>query len=257
MPRRSAIGIMLVAIAAAGCAAPVDRDVLYQTSTINALAEGLYDGNLPLAELLRHGDFGIGTFDALDGEMVVMDGRAYQVRADGKVYAPDPDITTPFASVTFFEPETALTLDGPFDLEELERVLDRTAPAKNIPIAIRITGTFQHVKTRSVPKQTKPYPRLVEVAKQQPTFDLKDVRGTIVGFRLPEYLQGINVPGYHLHFLAADRSGGGHVLEATLDKVRVEIDETPALYLVLPQEETFGKADLGKDRADEIRRVEK
>jgi len=254
--RWQTLALVLGALALAGCAGAADRDVLYQTSTINALLEGLYDGETTLAALARHGDFGIGTFDALDGEMVVLDGRVYQVRADGSVARPGPEATTPLATVTFFDADRTVDFDGPFDLGDLAALIDRSAPGRNVPLAIRVTGAFRYVKTRSVPRQTRPYPKLAEVAKRQPTFEFRDVRGTIVGFRCPEYAKGLNVPGYHLHFLTADRTGGGHVLEIEATAGRIEIDFTRALHVALPAGEAFGEASLGGDRAAELRGVE-
>jgi acetolactate decarboxylase len=249
--------LWLAALVLAGCAAPADREVLVQTSTINALLEGLYDGETTLAWLGRRGDFGIGTFDALDGEMVLAGGVFYQVRADGKVYRPGPQTTTPFAAVTFFDADLTLTLDGPANLDDLEALIDRHAPAVNVPLAVRITGTWRRVRTRSVPRQTPPYPPLAEVAKTQPTFDFADVRGEVVGFRLPAYLAGLNVPGYHLHFLTEDRTGGGHVLELEASAVRIELDATPALFVDLPRGRAFGAADISRDRSRELHQVEK
>ena len=122
---------------------------------------------------------------------------------------------------------------------------------------VTITGKFSYVKTRSVPAQTKPYPRLVEVAKKQPTFEFRDVQGVLVGFRLPDYFEGINLTGYHLHFLTADRTGGGHLLGLTTKKIVVELDLTPEVRLSLPKTEAFAAASLGTDRTAEIHRVEK
>jgi len=250
-----ALGLAVLAVV--GCAVSTERDVLYQTSTISALLAGLYDGEVTLDELVKHGDLGIGTFDALDGEMVVLDGQVYQVRGDGKVYRPPPETKTPFAAVTCFDADRVLTADGAVAFDDLKVLVDRAAPAKNVPVAIRITGAFARVKTRSVPRQSRPYRRLVEVTENQPTFEFKDVSGVMVGFRCPQYVGGINVPGYHLHFLTADRTGGGHVLELTVETVRIEIDETPALHVALPTGEAFGAARVAGDMAKELRQAER
>ncbi|MCX5682506.1 MAG: acetolactate decarboxylase [Planctomycetota bacterium] len=260
--------VLALAAIVAGCAPQADREVVFQRSVIGALVEGLYDGDMTLGELARHGDFGIGTVDALDGELILLDGRFYQVRSDGKVYRPGPEMKTPFASVTFFDVDRTLTVDRAMSLAQLENLAEQgggdasavakaPAPSINIPMAVRITGTFKYVKTRSVPRQAKPYPRLVDVAARQPTFEFRNVRGVMVGFRLPDYASGINVPGWHMHFLSEDRTGGGHVLEAEIEKVLVEMDDTPALWVSLPQGTEFGKTDLAKDKAEEVRRIEK
>ncbi len=78
---------------------------------------------------------------------------------------------TPFACVTFFDPDRVLPLPEGMDFEGLTRYLDQAVPTVNLPYAIKIRGTFSYVKTRSVPAQTRPYSRLVEVVKNQPTFD--------------------------------------------------------------------------------------
>lgn len=254
---RLSIVTAVMALALAGCAGQAERNVLWQTATVSALLEGVYDGEVTVAELLEHGDLGLGTFDALDGEMVVVDGTVYQVAGDGKVHRPPPETRTPFAAVTFFDADRVLTADGAIEFDDLKVLIDRAAPAKNVPLAIRITGTFTHVKTRSVPKQAKPYPRLVEVTKNQPTFEFAGTRGVMVGFRCPPYVEGINVPGYHLHFLTRDRTGGGHVLELTVEQVRIEIDETPALHVALPTGEAFGTAAITGKTAAELERAER
>jgi len=256
MRSRTLWGLLLLAVLVSGCAAQAERDVLYQASTINALLEGVYDGTITLGELQKHGDFGIGTFDGLDGEMILLDGCFYQVRGDGKVYRPGPGATTPLATVAFFVADHALAADGPFDLSDLESLLDRTTPERNVPVAIRITGTFKRVKTRSVPKQEKPYPRLIDVTAKQPTFEFHDVKGTLVGFRFPAYMKGIGVPGYHLHFLTADRSGGGHVLEIETEAMRIEMDVKREVFIALPRTEMFNRADLSKDKEAEVRKAE-
>lgn len=261
--RQSLIAIVAAGLLAAGCSTPAaDRDVLFQTATISALLEGLYDGNMTLADLAKRGDLGIGTFDGLDGELILLGGEFYRVRADGRVYRPDPaETTTPFASVTFFDADLAATVAGPLDLAHLEALMDKTladaGAGRNVPVAARITGTFTYMKTRSVPKQAKPYPRLVDVTAKQPTFEFRNVKGTIVGFRFPDFAQGVNVPGWHLHFLNADETGGGHILELETAKVRVEMDRTPTLTIFVPQGGAFAGADLSKNKPDELRRAEK
>jgi len=240
----------------AGCASEADRDTLYQTSTVSALQEGVYDGEVTLAEVVARGDVGLGTFNALDGEMVVLDGTVYQVRADGKAYRPPADTCTPFAAVTHFEVDRRGEADGGVGYDDLKVAIDRIAGIRNVPVAVRIDGRFRYVKTRSVPRQTKPYPRLVEVAKRQPTFEFHDVEGTLVGFRLPPFVEGLNVPGYHLHFLTEDRSAGGHVLEVTAEAVRIAVDVTPRLHVALPTGGAFTETDLGRDTAGELERIE-
>jgi acetolactate decarboxylase len=232
------------------------RDAIYQTSTLNALMEGVYDGTMTFGELRENGDFGIGTFNGLEGEMVELDGKFYQIKSDGKVYPVSPRTTTPFADVKYFTPDCRAELAGIGNMAELQKAIDKNISSKNIFYAFRITGTFTLVKARSIPKQSKPYPGLAAAAKQQVVFTFRNVRGTVIGYRMPGYVQGINMPGYHFHFLTEDRQGGGHVLECGLEKARLEIDECYELRLSLPKQGSFSNADLTKDRRRDLEKVE-
>lgn len=252
------ITIIILALAVAGCAENgPDREILYQVSTINALTEGAYDGQLAFDGLKKQGDFGIGTFDGLDGEMVELDGVIYQVKADGIAYPVTDEAKTPFACVTFFEPDSTRKIDQINGYEQVKNVLDSMIANKNLFYAVKITGDFNYVKTRSVPKQQKPYPPLVEVTNIQPTFEFNDIKGVLVGFYCPALVQGINVPGYHLHFLSSDKKRGGHLLECEVQNAVVEIDTTPTFSMLLPTDEEFGKIDLAADKSEEIEKAEK
>ena len=207
---------------------------LFQTSTIDTLLEGNYDGDVTFAELEDRGDFGLGTLDALDGEMIALDGSFYQVKADGRAYTVDGRARTPFAVVTVFEPGLSHTLDTLIDFPGLCVCVDQLLGETTTCCAVRVDGHFEYVKTRSVPRQRKPYPPLVEVVKGQPTFELRDVSGSLVGFRFPDYAQGLNVTGYHFHFITTDRSAGGHVLGCRLTHGELRVDHEADLRLELP-----------------------
>jgi acetolactate decarboxylase len=250
----NAFGLVAAALLV-GCAAA--RPEITQVNTIDSLLAGVYDGAMTLGELKTHGDFGIGTFDRLDGEMLLDRGVVYQIRADGQVYLPDDRVRTPFAAVTWFAPDRTLAVKGPYSYAELCALIDRAAPNQNSFAAIRITGDFAAVHTRSVPAQSKPYRPLAEVTKTQPEFHLSHLRGTVVGFRLPAYVKGINVPGYHLHFLSADLRQGGHILGLQLNSGTVEIGEISRFRMILPEPDgAFAAVDLSRDRGRELHAVE-
>lgn len=230
------------------------RDTLVQVATIDALLSGLYDGVTTVGSLKGYGDFGIGTFDALDGEMVVLDGRVFRVQADGRAVVVPDDETTPFAAVTFFAPDRELDVPAGTDLESFSSVVD---PPANFFHAFLLEGRFKSVRTRSVPKQQKPFRPLVEVVENQPVFEFVDVEGALVGFYCPPFVTGINVPGYHLHFLTTDRTAGGHVLGFIVEKGTLKIDTLTRLVLQLPETEGFAAADLQRDRTEELEKVEK
>jgi acetolactate decarboxylase len=230
---------------------------LFQTSTIDALLGGKYDGDVSFAELENRGDLGLGTLDALDGEMIALDGDFYQVKADGRAYAIDRRANTPFAVVTFFEPNLSSTLATPVDLRAFCAYLDRLVGGEASCYAVRMDGHFEYVKTRSVPRQRKPYPPLAEVVKRQPTFELHDVPGTLVGFRFPHYAQGLNVSGYHFHFITIDRSAGGHVLEFKLACGKLRVDSEADLQLELPPGVDLPAPDPTAAKRETLNRIER
>ena len=233
-----------------------ENDTLFQTSTISALMQGVYDGTMTFKDLGAHGDFGLGTVQALDGEMVGLDGQFYQIKSDGKASRVSDSMKTPFAEVAFFKPEETVTLNGTSNLTELQSLLDGSLGTKNIFYGIRIDGTFDYVKTRSVPMQSKPYPPLSEAVKDQKIFEFHGVNGTIVGFRCPDYVNGVNVPGYHLHFITLDRSAGGHLLDFKLENASVKVDSLSEFDLALPDSEEFYQADLTEDQQAALTKVE-
>jgi acetolactate decarboxylase len=235
----------------------VNKDVLFQISTIDALLEGVYDGDTTFKELKSHGDFGLDTINGLDGEMLELDGNVYQIKTDGVAYSVNDSINTPFAVVTFFEPDKKIFLNTTMNSTQFPGYLESKFPTKNIIYAIKIKGNFDYIKTRSVPGQNKPYPKLIEVTKNQSTFEFHKVNGTIIGFWFPVYMNGINVPGYHFHFITDDRTAGGHVLEYILGNSSIEIDYISDFLMELPRTEEFYNVNLEKDKQAELEKVEK
>jgi acetolactate decarboxylase len=218
--------------------------------------EGVYDGNFTFGELKKHGNLGLGTLNDLDGEMIGLDGVFYQVKSDGKVSVVPDDARTPFAVVTFFDPDESLPLTKELSCKELESYIDSLLLTKNILYALKIEGRFYYVKTRSVPKQEKPFPPLTEAVKHETYFELKNVKGTMVGFWLPEYVKDINTPGFHLHFITDDRKAGGHVIDCTARDVKIEIDYSRGLDISLPDTSSFYNADLTGTSGSDVKEVE-
>lgn len=249
--------VLILGLVISGYAIPA-KNTAVQVSTIDALLAGVYDGEVAYDRLMaEHGDFGIGTFDGLDGEMVLLNGTLYQVRADGKVYHPDTTVHTPFATVCRFAPDKTMPIGPGTTFDALKTILDTQGPNQNLFYAIKLTGTFRQMKTRSVPGQKKPYPPLEVVTSNQPEFEMTDISGTIVGFRCPPYVKGINVPGYHLHFISDDETSGGHILSFEIDSATCEIDLLDRYYLILPgNTEGFAETDLSRDRSQELEEVE-
>ncbi len=234
-----------------------DNEKICQFSTINALMAGCYQGQFRCAELTRMGNFGIGTFDKLDGEMVLLDGTVYQVKSNGSVYPVSKNLLTPFAVVTSFSSDKQIELKGNYSFPELQKQIDSRLPVTNIFYAIRIDAHFEYVRTRSVPAQQKPYPKLTEVVKDQPVFETIDTSGTLAGFKCPDYIFPLNVPGYHLHFISSKRDCGGHLLECRAHDPVIKIDYIRQIKLLLPPGGDFDSTDLRISDQNSLDKIEK
>lgn len=234
----------------------MSRPPLYISAPIAALVEGLYREDTTVGHVLAQGDFGIGTFNDLDGEMVVLEGTVYQLRVDGTASVVAESVQTPFACVTRFFGDTEERFDAAMDYPALEHLLTGLLPSANLAYAIRVDGRFSHVRVRSVPRQEN-YRPLAEVAKSQAVFDYHDVSGTLVGFWTPAFLSSVHVAGLHLHFIADDRSCGGHLLSAAPDGVTVRLQHAPALTLELPLTLDFLTMERQRDLAADLQAVEK
>jgi acetolactate decarboxylase len=188
--------------------------------------------------------------------MIGLDGKFYQVKSNGVAYHVDASQKTPFAVLTFFKFDSKQILKPGLSYKKFKKDLMKYVESPNIFYAIKIVGKFKSVRTRSVPKQTPPYPQLKDVVKQQKLYDFKNVNGTIVGFYCPPYTKGINVPGLHLHFITESKTAGGHVVDFVVDKVVLEVDEKNDFFLSLPITNAFRKSNLKKDRTEELHKVE-
>jgi acetolactate decarboxylase len=234
-----------------------EQHVLFQASTIAALLDGAYDGDLTFAELAEHGDLGLGTLNGLDGEMIALDGSFYRAAVDGALTEVAPEERTPFAVVTAFAPTVEAEIAGPLSHDGLLAALDTLIPEGAASCAIRLDGRFATVRARSVPRQHPPYRPLTEVVAEQRVFDLDDAAGTMIGFRFPSYAEGIEVSGYHLHFVDADRRRGGHVLDSRIGEVRARLDPSNDLHIELPPAIDLASPEVAAGTHAAIERVER
>ena len=233
---------LLLLTSLTACVAPLpetfgNRDTLYQAYTLSALSAGDFDGSITVGELKRHGDFGLGTYDALDGEMVMLDGQNYQVRADGLPHLAEDASETPFAAVTYFETEQTFSVDEAGDCPQLQAQIDSALPTLDAPYAIKVSGEFSTIKVRAPHSQSEPFPTLADALADQTIFESQAISGTMVGFRLPEYMAGANATGYHFHFISDDKQAGGHVLACAAGALTVEVDRLGQIYLDLANDD--------------------
>lgn len=245
------IAILIVATAALGCTLYAcygaitwnggSGDTLYQIMPYGAMASGIYSGNTTLGELRQHGTFGIGAYIGMEGEMVLLDGQFYQIRTDGVVYRMDDSVKTPYAQVTFFEPDMTFRINETMTYAQIRDYVDNLLPTENMVVAIKITGEFSSATARSVPKQSEPYPPLSEVVVNQTVFNLANISGSALGFRCPSLLGEAVFPGYHLHFLSGDKAAGGHLLDFEFASGTIEVDITPGFEMVCFESPQFNQ----------------
>lgn len=241
----------------AGLHAEHEPGVLFQASTIGALLEGKYDGDVTLTEVAEHGDTGLGTLNGLDGEMIVLDGRFYRADVDGNVEEVTGSARTPFVVVVPFAGAIEFEIGGSLDHDALLAQIDSRIPASEPSCAVRADGHFELVRARSVPRQEPPYRPLTEVISGQHVFELRNIDGTMVGFRFPDYAEGLEVAGWHLHFISEDRGRGGHVLDSLSASLRVRLDPSSELHVELPPEVDLTDTEAAATTHAAVARVER
>ncbi|MCQ2070489.1 MAG: acetolactate decarboxylase [archaeon] len=236
-----------------------DSDTMTQVSVLNGLMMGDYYGSMEVGELLSHGDIGLGTFEGVDGEMIVLDGVCYQARYDGTVVKVSSDMKVPFACVTYLDDEFVFDIKDIKSAEGLKKALDEVVEkhSANYMYVAKIDGTFDKLTVRSELPQEEPYKKLTEVMKtDEVRFDHKDIEGTIVAVYCPNYMRDINSAGWHFHFISDDRKVGGHLLEVSFDSAKAVLDLTDTMNLVLPDGDYFKKIDVMEITQKDIGDVE-
>ncbi len=232
------------------------HESMYQVSTSGAIVEGLYQGCVTVADLRMHGDVGLGTFENLDGEMIVIDGRCYQARSDGSVVEAEDNALTPYATVVNFAADREARFADVASLADLESRLDAGRSSDNTMVSFRINGHFTSVKVRTACKTTTGV-SLIDATATQPTFEFENITGSLVGFWSPDYIKSISIPGYHLHFISTDRKHGGHVLGMQATDLHVEINDMNHVHLAVPETDAFLHADLAADNSAALNVVER
>jgi len=237
--------------------AQTKHNILYNYGIIDAFIGGLYRGTLPIKDLKLKGDFGIGAPDMLDGELTVIDGKAYQTKATGETVVLDNDHKTSFSSVTFFKADTTFYVNTATEQKALLETIAHTLTNKNEMYAIRITGTFSYVKTRAFPPlKEEPFPVLSSILDRQQFFEHQNTTGTFIGYYLPEYLNGINASGFHLHFLSTDKKQGGHILDFKGQNLKIDIARQKSFKLEVPTDGDFQNFKFRKKHNEDLKRVE-
>ena len=235
------------------------KDAIYQVSLLQSLACGDYCGSVSVKELKRHGDIGIGTFNRLNGELIMLDGEVYRAAGDGRVEIVSDDETIPFSVVTFIDADVIKRLNGIPDFDAFHNKLNMIVQQRGINRfhMIRVDGMFHKINVRSVYAQEEPYKKLTEVMEcDQTFFDYENIEGTMIGVYCPPYMSALNAVGWHFHFISGDKTKGGHVLGVSIADALLTWDDIDGLEVRLPQNEKFAGLDLTLDQSEDIKRVE-
>ncbi|UTG66657.1 acetolactate decarboxylase [Elizabethkingia anophelis] len=233
------------------------HNVLYNYGIIDAFIGGLYKGTLPIKDLKLKGDFGIGAPDMLDGELTMIDGKAYQTKVTGETVVLDSEHKTAFSTVTFFKADTVFYIRSEMEQKALLEMIVNTLTNKNAMYAVKISGAFSYVKTRAFPPvNEEPFPVLSTILDRQEFFEHQNTTGTFIGYHLPEYLNGINASGFHLHFLSTDKKQGGHILDFKGQNLKIEIAKQKSFELEVPTDGDFQNFKFRKKHNEDLKRVE-
>ena len=251
-------GTMLFNTASAAPAHTKDRESIYQVALLQSLAMGYFDGSISVKDLKTHGDTGIGTFEGLNGEMIVLDGVVYRANQDCEINVMGDKETVPFSNVTFFDKDVSVKLSDVSDKAALEKILNETLDkrGRNSFYMVKISGDFNEILIRSESGQEEPYPTLVEALKTQKEITPQNISGTIVGLYCPDFMSSLNSTGWHFHFISADKKIGGHVLELNLKRGEAQFDKTDNFAMGLPKKKNFHALNFKQDMNEDIRKAE-
>lgn len=232
-------------------------NTLFTAGLANTLIGGLYDGYYKYSDLKKHGNFGLGAPDKLDGEILILDGKIYQTQHSGKTFEVQDTAKTPFSVVNFFKVDKSIKIKREMNKNQLFQYLDSVLVNLNGMYAIHLRGDFKYIKTRAFPPvDKKPYTPLAQMLSKQAFFEFKNQKGDFVGHRLPPYMEGANIAGYHLHFISDKKDKGGHIIDFLTENVTVEIDLLNSFIVDVPTTYDFNHFDFSKDLKNDVKSVE-
>jgi acetolactate decarboxylase len=238
---------LAAALLITGCSSG-ENDMIFHYSVLKALDNGVLEGRMTVGELKKHGDLGLGTFNKMNGEMIVLDHVVYRVLPEGKIVQPDDETLIPYSVLTYYRQDDTLSMNGEIDYPALKAYVDRRVPSRNLFYAFRISGEFEYIKCGGADLQDKPYNKsLVEMLASRPVYEGNNIKGTLVGFWCPAYIGDINTSGFHLHFLSDDHNMGGHLMEFRSGSLTIGFDTKSVYKILLPDTEDFKEASFRND----------
>ncbi|MBW1616038.1 MAG: acetolactate decarboxylase [Deltaproteobacteria bacterium] len=234
-----------------------NKNTIYQFSIAELLAHGKYEGNASIEQLLNYGDFGLGTLNGLDGEVVITDGEAFTAKADGAIQKTSKTSMAPMLFITDFSPDIKFKIDRKMSYQQIQNIINEKIPSENIFYAIKIKGFFKSLNCRSIAKQAKPYPPITEIRKNMTHLEYANINGTLIGFKSPAYIDKIGMPGYHFHFIDIDKTKGGHLFDFEAEQCIIEIDPKHECHLKLEKSKELYNVELSESYPKILNDLEK
>lgn len=216
------------------------------------------------AQLDSYGTHGLGTFAKMDGELLFIDGEAYQFTSDGRARRALPSTPLPFVQVTRFVPDYTTVVSEKLTKDDLMEVFKSGGPeagGDNSFIVFCIKGEFKKMHLRIAGPQEYEGQKLSEVAANARQWTMNSIKGVMFGIYSPPWSQGMSVGGTHCHFLSEkDEEGvlkGGHVRDFEVENgVEISWAVTGRYHLGMPKGEAWNKLDLGTIDATGIKQAE-
>lgn len=225
-----------------------DKNTFYQYNIWWGFVNKVFDGDLPVSELKKRGDIGLGSYTQLDGELIMLDGIPYRVREDGKVTVANDNDLIVYVDAAFFEPEFSFKIGEVSGYDALREIINSKLPTLNQFYTFKVKGKFNYMQCGGLNKQEKPYNKGLDVLiPSRPVFEKTNVEGTLVGFYCPDFIGNINVAGYHFHFISDNKQFGGHAMSFEIDEVNVEVDPLLEYHFALPGSDDFFNVTLDKE----------
>lgn len=213
----------------------MDKRNLFQVSTLTRFQNREYDGLVSIKEMLEYGDTGFGTFHELNGEMIVLNSIPYRALGDCSIAVADQSETTPFAVLGFFSAKNKLLMEINGDIQSLMNDLTDLVSNTDKPAISRLTGVFPEIVLHGVWPEKKPYEDLDEIVRKQVVYTFKNIPGSLVGIFCPQSAIGMNVVGWHFHFISDDLKVGGHVNDLIAESLLVEFSVMEELQMIKSQ----------------------
>lgn len=227
-----------------GVEPPIEKqDIMYQISTIDAVEKGYYDNfENKNSVSKKYGNFGVGLIKDNTG-VVIYDGKTSYIVKNFQAITTVENEYTPisFGLFKYFNTDDKITLKEIKDVLCLKKALDEKLETVNHFVAFKAVGSFNKLIIEDVAGETQ---------------ELSDVKGELIGFRMPEFMEKSVPTGYTYYFIADAKTVAGKVKNLDISIISFSVDYTNQLKLILPKNRSFKVKDFAQYEPKQKRVVE-